>query len=80
MENVEGLLTAQKSRYIHEVSKAFLSLGYTIRIHKLHGHWYGLPQKRKRVFLVGNRLNVDFDMPTPTHHGIHANSPPPVSQ
>lgn len=76
MENVEGLLTAQKSKYIHEISKKFVEIGYTIRIHKLYSHWYGLPQKRKRVFIVGNSADIKFDFPTPTHHGISAKSSP----
>jgi DNA (cytosine-5)-methyltransferase 1 len=76
MENVEGLLTAQESEYITEAAKKFVEAGYTIRIHKLYSHWYGLPQKRKRVFIVGNSGGVNFEFPKPTHHGISAVSSP----
>jgi DNA (cytosine-5)-methyltransferase 1 len=70
------LLTAQKSRYITEAARRFIEAGYTIRIHKLYYHWYGLPQKRKRVFIVGNSGGINFEFPTPTHHGISANDSP----
>lgn len=76
MENVEGLLTAQESQYITEAARKFVEAGYTIRIHKLYSHWYGLPQKRKRVFIVGNSGGVNFEFPNPTHHGISAVSSP----
>lgn len=76
MENVEGLLTAQESRYITEAARKFVDAGYKIRIHKLYSHWYGLPQKRKRVFIVGNSGGVNFEFPNPTHHGISAISSP----
>ncbi|QLH79863.1 DNA cytosine methyltransferase [Halosimplex rubrum] len=76
MENVEGLLTAQESQYITETARKLVDAGYTIRVHKLYSHWHGLPQKRKRVFIVGNSGGVNFEFPDPTHHGISAVSPP----
>lgn len=67
MENVEGLLTADHGRYIFEVMRGFIDAGYHVRLHKLYADWYGLPQKRKRVFIVGSRHNTDFTFPPPTH-------------
>jgi len=66
MENVEGLLTANNGEYLHEAAKAFIDLGYKIRIEKVYAHEYGIPQRRKRVFIVGNRLGIDFDLAEPT--------------
>jgi len=66
MENVEGLLTANNGVYLHEAAKAFVELGYKIRIEKIYAHEYGVPQRRKRVFVIGNRLGIDFDLPEPT--------------
>jgi DNA (cytosine-5)-methyltransferase 1 len=63
MENVEGLLTSKHGDYIFEATKAFLNLGYTIRIEKVYAHEYGIPQRRKRVLVIGNRLGCEFDMP-----------------
>ena len=33
----------------------------------LNAEDFGVPQKRRRVFFVGNRLDIDFEYPTPTH-------------
>lgn len=66
MENVEGLLTANDGQYLYEAAKAFIDLGYKIRIEKVYAHEYGIPQRRKRVFIIGNRLAIDFDLPEPT--------------
>jgi len=66
MENVEGLLTSNKGAYIFEAAKAFIELGYSIRIEKIYSQEYGVPQRRKRVLIVGNRMGLDFKMPEPT--------------
>jgi DNA (cytosine-5)-methyltransferase 1 len=66
MENVEGLLTANEGLYLYEAAKALIDLGYKIRIEKVYAHEYGIPQRRKRVFIIGNRLGIDFDFPEPT--------------
>lgn len=66
MENVEGLLTTKQGDYVLHAVEAFISLGYRIRIEKVYSHEYGVPQRRKRVLIVGNRLGIDFDFPVPT--------------
>ena len=68
MENVEGLLTAWGGHYICECVKAMLSLGYNVTLEKLYAHAYGIPQRRKRVVLVGNRLGHIFNFPAPNHN------------
>lgn len=65
MENVEGLLTTKNGDYVFEAVKAFVELGYTVRIEKVYAHEYGIPQRRKRVLVIGNCLGVDFQMPDP---------------
>ncbi|MBL0127070.1 MAG: DNA cytosine methyltransferase [Flavobacteriales bacterium] len=66
MENVEGLLTTKGGEYVAEVVKAFVRLGYRVRIEKVYAHEYGVPQRRKRVIILGNRLGKDFTFPTAT--------------
>ncbi|MCF6337451.1 MAG: DNA cytosine methyltransferase [Gammaproteobacteria bacterium] len=66
MENVEGLLTSNEGKYVFEAASAFTELGYDIRIEKIYSQEYGVPQRRKRVLIVGNRLGHDFKMPEPT--------------
>ncbi len=65
MENVEGLLTTNNGESAHEAAKAFIDLGYRIRIDKVYAHEYGIPQRRKRVLVIGNRLGIDFALPEP---------------
>lgn len=67
MENVEGLLTANDGQYIYELTSGFLEAGYHLRVHKVYSHWYGLPQVRKRVFVVGTTTCADFDFPAVNH-------------
>lgn len=66
MENVEGLLTAKGGEYLFEAAKAFISLGYRIKIEKIYAQEFGVPQRRKRVLIVGNRIGKEFSFPEPT--------------
>ena len=65
MENVEGLLTAKKGEYIKDIVVALTKLGYIVRLEKVYSQDYGIPQKRKRVIIVGNRLGKTFKFPAP---------------
>ena len=68
MENVEGLLTSNNGKYVQEAINAFVNLGYKVRLEKIYSHEYGVPQRRKRVIVLGNRIGIDFEMPKPTSH------------
>jgi DNA (cytosine-5)-methyltransferase 1 len=63
-ENVEGLLTAERGRSVSDLVREFIRIGYRTRLEKVNFAAYGLPQARKRVILVGNRLGLDFELPT----------------
>jgi len=62
-ENVEGLLTANGGRGVADLVGEFIRIGYRTRLEKVNFAAYGLPQARKRVILVGNRLGTDFELP-----------------
>lgn len=62
-ENVEGLLTANKGESVFLLAKKFIELGYLIRIEKVNFASFGLPQGRKRVVILGNRVGLDFQFP-----------------
>jgi DNA (cytosine-5)-methyltransferase 1 len=62
-ENVEGLLTSGQGAAVFALVREFLSLGYSVRVHKTNLAAYGVPQTRKRVFIIGNRLGIDFSFP-----------------
>lgn len=66
MENVEGILTTAKGIYIVEFIKKMIELGYSIYLKKVYMQEYGIPQRRKRVIIVGNREGKNFSFPTPT--------------
>lgn len=69
-ENVTGLLSAKNSNKEHIIEllkQAFRDRGYTINAKVLNAVEYGVPQKRKRVIIVGLRNGETFDFPLPTH-------------
>lgn len=63
MENVEGLLTNGGGQPVREAVAMFLNAGYTVNLEKVYAQGYGVPQRRKRVLIVGNRLGYDFIFP-----------------
>lgn len=70
LENVSGILSAKNpdgTKVIDNLIKAFKKLGYTTSVYKLNAADYGVPQRRQRVFIVGNNLNMEIGKPSPTH-------------
>jgi len=65
MENVEGLLTNGGGSHVRDAVAAFLEAGYSLNLEKVYAQGYGVPQRRKRVLIVGNRLGHDFLFPEP---------------
>ncbi|MGA2544156.1 MAG: DNA cytosine methyltransferase [Verrucomicrobiota bacterium] len=65
MENVEGLLTNAGGLHIRDAVEVFLGAGYSVNVEKVYAQGYGVPQRRKRVLIVGNRLGHDFLFPGP---------------
>ena len=69
-ENVTGIKSSKASdgsKVIDNLKKAFEDIGYHINIYTLNAADYGVPQKRKRVFIIGNKLGTDITAPTQTH-------------
>ena len=62
-ENVEGILTSNKGADLVRLVSELIEIGYTVRIEKVNFAGFGLPQTRKRVIILGNRLGLDFDFP-----------------
>lgn len=54
-ENVTGMLSHDKGRTWEVISRIFDSLGYTWQQWTLNAKDYGLPQNRRRIFVVGFR-------------------------
>jgi len=53
LENVEGILTSNNGKTFESIKENFKSLGYNLNGKKIHAVKYGVPQKRKRVVMIG---------------------------
>lgn len=53
IENVEGILTSDKGRTYEGIKIDFEDLGYKMYGRKIHAVKFGVPQKRKRVVIIG---------------------------
>jgi len=69
-ENVKGLLSMSGGTVINEIEAAFSEVGYRVGHKILNAADYGVPQLRKRLFIVGIREdlpNIRLFPPVPTH-------------
>lgn len=55
---------------VEYVTKRMIELGYDVEYKLLNSAFYGVPQKRERVFFLGTRLDSDLNFPKPTHARI----------
>jgi len=71
LENVHGMLTLvdkNKKLFIDNITDSFKSIGYKNIDYKLLDCVdYGVPQHRKRVFILCNKLGKKNTFPIPTH-------------
>ena len=67
IENVPGLLSWDDGRYFWTIIDRLEQSGYTVAHRVLIAEWYGVPQRRKRVFIVANLGGVRFRWPEATH-------------
>lgn len=66
-ENVAGLLTKKtddgESKVIDIIAKEFAEIGYPIVYGVYDMSKAGVPQSRKRLAIIGNRLGIPFELP-----------------
>lgn len=76
LENVKGLLSHDKGRTFRTIVEELEYCGYSVKYSILEAKDYGVPQMRKRVFIVGvrNDLNIPFYFPEPTGCDISLSS------
>lgn len=71
MENVIGLINANKGYLLDDIIQGFKDIGYTSDWRALNAANYGIPQKRERLFLIGLRQDKkngsSISFPEPTH-------------
>ena len=72
-ENVPHLARLSGGRYLDTILRDLRALGYRFEVWELYGPDYGLPQSRRRLFLIGVRGDIDgFPLPPePTHVGSY---------
>jgi len=58
MENVARLFTHNSGHTKNEIISTFKNLGYDVDCKLLNTNDYGVPQKRKRIIFIGNRIGV----------------------
>ena len=72
-ENVPHLGRLSGGAYLEHILKDFEAEGYSFRVWDIHCPSYGLPQSRRRLFLIGVRDDLPgFPCkPSPTHSNAH---------
>lgn len=65
-ENVRNLLQHDNGNTWTVIKGIFDSLGYNYKFAVLNAADYGIPQTRRRLFVVGFKDNVEFDFPPKT--------------
>lgn len=63
MENVPNLLTAEEGAFKEEIYNLFEDLGYTVKSTILNAADYGVPQNRRRAFIIGYKGMSEVNFP-----------------
>ena len=70
MENVNGIKSKKLKngkRAMSVILEEFKQIGYKVKYKTLNSADYGVPQKRRRVILIGSRKDSDMPFPPKTH-------------
>lgn len=68
MENVPGILAMRSGGLVDDLIRVFVSLGYkNTAVWLLNAAEYGVPQLRKRAFIVGSKSDIPIPLPKKTH-------------
>ncbi|KYC60138.1 DNA cytosine methyltransferase [Heyndrickxia coagulans] len=65
MENVPNLLTTENGYFKKEIEILFNGIGYTLNSNVLNAADFGIPQNRKRAFILGKLGNIGIELPKP---------------
>jgi len=67
IENVDGMLKGKMRGYFNLILERLNSLDYQIKWKSMNGVYYGLPQKRQRIFFIGIRNDLNQEPVFPDH-------------
>lgn len=77
LENVPGLVTHDKGNTFKTILKSLDEIGYKVFYKVLNAADFGVPQQRKRIYIVGLRKDlfgdVEFNFPEPTGKKAYIN-------
>jgi len=62
-ENVLGLKSAKQGEYLEKMEALFLEKGYKMKLYTLEANNFGVLQKRKRVIILGWRIDLNPVLP-----------------
>ncbi|MEO3480293.1 DNA cytosine methyltransferase [Phaeobacter sp. CAU 1743] len=67
MENVRGIYSIGGGEAVKAIKAELGALGYVVKEKLLRAEDFGVPQERRRVVFIGNRVNAPVRHPEPTH-------------
>lgn len=81
MENVLGITTMKNGNVINEIINSFKNEGYLVYDPiKVNSICFGVPQKRKRVFIIGSKnKNIKIPQPKPLFDDTDKTLPNPIT-
>lgn len=80
MENVAGILTMRNGQVVKEITEVFSEIGYHVNLPlKLNAEDYGVPQKRRRIFIIGSLKNIKIKVPKVLFSENQENLPKPIT-
>lgn len=80
MENVTGILTMRKGQVVREIAEVFGEIGYHVNIpFKLNAEDYGVPQKRRRIFIIGSLKKTVISAPKALFSESQTHLPKPIT-
>ncbi|TFG98480.1 DNA cytosine methyltransferase [Candidatus Thorarchaeota archaeon] len=65
LENVPGIRSMKNGKLLESFIKSLQTEGYKTQTYLLKAEQFGVPQRRRRVFIVANRNNVPINVPEP---------------
>lgn len=72
LENVWGMTKMNDGKTIEMIKHCFEKIkpGYNVKWKVLWADEYGVPQRRMRMFMVGNNQGIDFEFPKPFNYKV----------
>ena len=67
LENVAGLKTTGRGSILRAIVEEAKRYGYSAEWKELNAASYGVPQSRRRIFVIGNRIGASIRFPSETH-------------